>query len=326
MCFSASTRAEHSAFRRLFPKSLLSIKDFYREYISRKKKSRPFVPKFPKAMDANFSNPTTNDERAIKALIDEYDAEQAMGYERTLFEQRARLVKAERKLQEKETKTALHDQRVASEKIAAALAKLEDLKRTELKPRDGRIFPGWYAPVLVIEDGEWLIKPMRYQCRPAGKPAFYDTKYPGTYNARRNSLEGFWKGQFGQSHGLMIVNGFYENVKRHDMEHRELRPGEEPENVVLEFRPRPTQDMLIACLYSHWTPPEGSDEPELWSFAAITDEPPLEVADAGHDRCIVQLRHENVEAWLSPEGRSKADLEKILEDKERPYYEHQMAA
>ncbi len=326
MCFSASTRAEHSAFRRLFPKSLLSIKDFYREYISRKKKPRPFVPKFPKAMDANFSNPTTDDERAIKALIDEYDAEQAMVYERTLFEQRARLVKAERKLLEKETKTALHDQRVASEKIAGALAKLEDLKRTELKPRDGRIFPGWYASVLVIEDGEWLIKPMRYQCRPAGKPAFYDTKYPGTYNARRNSLDGFWKGQFGQTHGLMIVDGFYENVKRHDMEHRELRPGEGPANVVLEFRPRPTQDMLIACLYSHWTPPEGSDEPELWSFAAITDEPPPEVADAGHDRCIVQLRHENVEAWLTPQGRSKAELEALLEDKERPYYEHRMAA
>jgi hypothetical protein len=53
---------------------------------------------------------------------------------------------------------------------------------------------------------------MRYQCRPAGKPAFYDTKYPGTYNARRDNLEGFWKGLFGYTHGLMLVSAFYEKI------------------------------------------------------------------------------------------------------------------
>jgi hypothetical protein len=34
----------------------------------------------------------------------------------------------------------------------------------------------------------------------------------------------------------MTVNAFYENVKRDNMEHRELRPGEKEENVALEFR------------------------------------------------------------------------------------------
>ena len=57
-----------------------------------------------------------------------------------------------------------------------------------------------------------VIKPMRYGCRPAGKPAFYDVKYPGTYNARRDNLQGFWKNQFGHTHGLIVVNAFYENV------------------------------------------------------------------------------------------------------------------
>ncbi len=68
---------------------------------------------------------------------------------------------------------------------------------------------------MVVENGHLVIKPMRYQCRPAGKPAFYDTKYPGTYNARRDNLEGFWKGLFGHTHGLMLVSAFYENVPRH---------------------------------------------------------------------------------------------------------------
>lgn len=323
MCFSAEVRADHGAFQRLFPGSKMSLEEFHKLYWKRKLQPMLLIPK---AMDAQFAHPKSEQEQEIKALIDEFNAEQVMKYEQTLFKQRARLVAAERLLEVKETKQALNDQRIAGEKIPWAMAKLADLKRVDLKPRDSRVFPGWYAPVLIVENGEHVIKPMRYHCRPAGKPVFFDKKYPGTYNARRDNIRNFWKGQFGQTHGLMIVNGFYENVKRHAMEHRELRPGEEPENVVLEFRPRPAQDMLIACVYSHWTPPEGSDEDELWSFAAITDDPPPEVADAGHDRCIIQLRQENVEAWLTPQGRKLDNLEEILEDKERPYYEHRMAA
>lgn len=54
---------------------------------------------------------------------------------------------------------------------------LEDLKSTEIKPRDSRIFPGWYAPVMVWENGRRVVKPMRYQCRPAGKLALYVLGY-----------------------------------------------------------------------------------------------------------------------------------------------------
>lgn len=127
----------------------------------------------------------------------------------------------------------------------------------------------------------------------------------------------------------MLATAFYENVARHATERRELQPGESPSNIVLEFRPRPPQDMYIACLFSHWTAPPGADpeETDLWSFAAVTDDPPPEVADAGHDRCIVQLRAENVEAWLRPAGQSLDKLEALLDDKsQRPYYEHRLAA
>jgi putative SOS response-associated peptidase YedK len=176
---------------------------------------------------------------------------------------------------------------------------------------------------MVWEDGQRVIKPMRYQCRPGGKPAFYDVKYPGTYNARRDKLDGFWKGQFGHTHGIMVVNAFYENVNLHKAEGRELADGEAVQNLVLEFRPRPTQDMLVACLWSKWTGPDG---PDLLSFAAITDEPPDEVAAAGHDRCIVPIRPENIDAWLDPNPKNLAALYAMLDDRERPYYEHRMAA
>ena len=157
---------------------------------------------------------------------------------------------------------------------------------------------------------------------PAGKPAVYDTRYPGCYNARRDNLEGFWKGQFGVSHGLMLVNAFYENVSRHQAEGRVLGVDETEQNMILEFRPQSGQDMLVACLWSHWT---GSDAPELLSFAAITDTPPPEVAAAGHDRCIIPIRHEHIDAWLNPAGNLAA-MQAILDDRERPYYAHRMAA
>ena len=164
---------------------------------------------------------------------------------------------------------------------------------------------------------------MRYQCRPAGKPAFYDTKYPGTYNARRDNLEGFWKGLFGYTHGIVVINAFYENVNRHRVEGREIGVDEAVENVVLEFNPRPTQDMLVACLWSRWT---AAGEPDLMSFAAITDEPPAEVAAAGHDRCIIPIRPEHVDAWLNPDPANLLAQYAILDDRARPFYEHRLAA
>lgn len=106
------------------------------------------------------------------------------------------------------------------------------------------------------------------------------------------------------------------------MEGRELRPGE-PEDVILEFRPHGREPMLVACVWSHWT---GKDEPDLDSVAAITDEPPPEVAAAGHDRCIIPLRRERLDEWLNPDPRNLAAQYAILDDRERPYYEHRLAA
>ena len=107
------------------------------------------------------------------------------------------------------------------------------------------------------------------------------------------------------------------------MQRRELVPGEKEQNVILEFKPRPAQEMLAACLRSHWT---GKGEPDLLSFAAITDDPPEESAIAGHDRCIIPLKPENVEAWLNPDPGNLAAAYAILDDRARPVYEYRMAA
>jgi putative SOS response-associated peptidase YedK len=319
MCYSAQILADYRRFVRMFG-ATMSIKEFARLFFERAEGSKA---KIPKAMEDAFSEPQSADEFEIKALIDKFNADQVTKFEQDLFKQRARLADAERTLQTKVTKAATENQRIATDKIAWTLSKLEDIRRVEPKARDSRIFPGHYAPVMVMEDGQRVIKPMRYQCRIAGKPANYDIEFPGTYNARRDNLEGFWKPLFGHSHGILVVNAFYENVSRAKMERRELAPGEKDENVVLQFNPNPAHEMLVACLWSRWSAP---GEPDLLSFAAITDEPPDEVSAAGHDRCIVPIKPENVVAWLNPDASDLAALYAILDDRDRPYYEHRLAA
>jgi putative SOS response-associated peptidase YedK len=307
MCYSAQIKAEYKKFVRMFG-ALMSLRDFARLYQQRELDARI---KIPKSMDALFMAPQSDLEAQIKGCIDAFNARQATQLEQELFKQRKRLADAQRSLQLKLTKKSTEDVRIATNRIAAAKEKLSDLARAELLDRDARIFPGVYAPVMVWEDGQRVIKPMRYQCRPAGKPAVHDTRFPGTYNARRDNLEGFWRELFGFSHGLLVLNAFYENVQR------------DGKNVVLEFRPQPEQDMLVACLWSRWSAPGEAD---LLSFAAITDEPPPEIAAAGHDRCIIPIRPEHVDAWLRPDRKDLAAQYAILDDRERPFYEHRLAA
>ena len=319
MCYSAQVWADYRRYIRDFGAEL-DIKEFYELFWRRLGEPRI---KIPKAMAAAFAEPTTDAELKIKEAIDSFAASETVKLEQLVFEQRKRLADAERTLQTKPTKAAANSQRIATDKIAWAMGKLSGLKRTAPRDDDSRIFPGHYAPVMVMENGKRVIKPMRYQCRPAGKPLFYDTKFPGTYNARRDNLEGFWKDLFGFSHGIAVVNAFFENVNQHRAEGRELGEGEDVMNLILEFRPRPTQDMLVACLWSRWS---GPGEPDLLSFAAITDEPPPEVSAAGHDRCIIPIKPEHIDAWLSPDPKNLAAQYAILDDRERPYYEHRLAA
>jgi putative SOS response-associated peptidase YedK len=180
----------------------------------------------------------------------------------------------------------------------------------------------WWTPVIIRTSDGPVITPMRYHCRPAGKPKWYDRKFDGLYNARSSSLENFWRDLFGSHHALIVISGFYENVERHRLEGRELAPGEPPQNVVLNFRPQPPGDMYVPCVWSHWR----GDGEELRSMALITDSPPEEVAAAGHDRCPISLRFESACAWLRPQGLSTGALYTILGDRERPYYEHQLLA
>ena len=319
MCYSARILADYRRYLRDFGAEM-SLREFVDVFWRRAADPRV---KIPKAMALAFAAPGTPEEFEIKGLIDRYDAEQAAKLEEELFRQRKRLADAQRSLRHKPSKSALESERIASGKVEWALGKLADLRRREPIDEDSRIFPMHYAPVMVIEDGRRAIKPMRYGCRVAGKPADYDSRFPGTYNARRDNLGGFWNGVFGVSHGLVVMSAFYENVNRHRAEGRELERDETVSNVVLEFKPDSGEEMLVACLWSRWSAPGA---PDLLSFAAITDDPPPEIAQAGHDRCVIPIRPEHVDAWLQPDPGNLAAQRRILEDRADLCYEHRLAA
>lgn len=310
MCYSAQLHEAYEKFVKAWG-ATLSLPEFMRLYGYRAEDRRIRIPR---AVDRWFDAPKSDDEGRIRALIDEFDKAEAMRLESELFAQKTRLNKAARALETKVTKRAQEDVRIAGNKIEAATEKLADLRRDDVQPRDRRFFPGWYVPVLIVEGGQPKLVPMRYQCRLAGKPAFYDTKFPGTYNARRDNLEGFWKAQFGHTHGLVIADIFFENVE-----------GPDGKNQVLRFRPRTGEPLYIACLWSRWIDPKG-ELPDLLSFAAVTDDPEPEVAAAGHDRTIINIKPEHVDEWLRPNEKDLAAMYAIFDDKQHPYYEHRIAA
>jgi putative SOS response-associated peptidase YedK len=268
--------------------------------------------KIPRAVDRWFEHPKGADELQLRNLLLQHRAARLAELEAELKKQRERLHNAEAALKTKPTKKASEDQRIST-------AKIEDLeKRRPLfehwQPTrlDDRIFPMQYAPIVLESNGKKVIRLARYHCRQAGKPASIDRQYPGLYNARRDNITKFWRKEFGSNHALMLVRSFYENVDRNG------------KNAVLHFTPEPADLMLIACVYSVWKDPENGTE--LLSFAAITDEPPPEVAAAGHDRMIINIQSGNVDKWLAPRTCDESELQAILSDRQTPYYGSEVLA
>lgn len=319
MCYSALVEAAYYEYVRQFGADV-DFRTFYELYVRRDESGR--IIRLLRGMDRSFAQPGTDIEREIAALIAKHDADEIARLETEMFALRKRLADAERKLAAKPTKAAAESARIATSKLESTRARLADLKRSERNASASRIFPGVYCPVMVWEHGRRVIKPMRYQLRPPQVPATFDRTHVGTYNARRDALTKFWRGQFGVTHGLILVDAFYEHVWRHRAEGRELREGETEQDVVIQFQPNPPKRMLAACLWAHWS---RLDEPSLDSFALITDEPPPEVAAAGHDRCIIPIKSEYIDAWLNPHHENLDALQAILDDRERPAYHYRLA-
>ena len=319
MCYSARVRQNLKHLSRRYEAEVdwAAFEELYR------RRAEGEDIKASRDLQRNFQNPETDVERRTAAHIATYLKTKRSEWEAEVFVQKRRVAEAEESLAKRETKKAREDICIGSKKAQEYLDRLADLRRTVPNNEDARIFPMMYAPVLIAENSKRIIRPMRYACRLAGKPADYDRRFPGTYNARRDSLDDYWNEVYGRHHAVMVISGFYENVPVHVYEHRELAPDEKPASLVLEFDPQPSCDMLVACIWDRWG---GRSVPHLDSFAAITDEPTPEVAATGHQRTVITLDEQFLSEWLTPAGLSRERLEEILSARDSPYYVHQIAA
>jgi hypothetical protein len=139
MCYSAQIQADYRKFLRTFG-AIMNIGEFARLFFERAEGVSK--AKVPKAMEDAFAEPQTDAEREIKAFIDKFNTAQTSKLEQDLFKQRKRLADAERTLQTKVTKAATESQRIATDKIAWNLGKLEDIQRTTPKRAIRAYSPG----------------------------------------------------------------------------------------------------------------------------------------------------------------------------------------
>ena len=175
---------------------------------------------------------------------------------------------------------------------------------------DGRIYPGTFTQVLVMNEGKRLLRPMRYRLRPQGSLSEIPSKY-NVFNARLDSLENrsTWKPLFKRQHGLLPFVRFFEWVE-HDSQKR-----------LISFRPDRYEIMWAPCLWDYWI--HEKEDCGFYSFAIITDDPPIEVARQGHDRCPIFLREDLINDWLSPEGKTSSEFYRMLKNKQGVEYLHQ---
>ncbi len=175
---------------------------------------------------------------------------------------------------------------------------------------DGRIYPGYFAPVIIIEDGERVIKPMRYRVRPAHSSEEIPSKY-NVFNARKDSLleRRTWKNIFLQNHGLFPFVRFFEWVEKGG------------KKTLVSFSPKERSIMWAPMIYDEWH--SANNEIGFQSFAIITTDPPKEIEEVGHDRCPIFMEEKNIDLWLQAKQLDQDMAFGLLNQTEAVHYGHQ---
>ncbi|MCB0391327.1 MAG: SOS response-associated peptidase family protein [Bdellovibrionales bacterium] len=175
----------------------------------------------------------------------------------------------------------------------------------------GRIYPNSFAPVIVWENNKRLIKPMRYRVRPAHSKQEIPSKY-NVFNARLDSLEKrkTWQSLFMKKHALFPFVRFYEWVEN-----------PQGKSQLISFAPENRAIMWAPALYDNWV--SADKKIQFASFAIITNDPPPEVAEMGHDRCPIFLNENSIDQWLQPEKNNKQKMYELLKILEPVYFNSQ---
>ncbi len=253
------------------------------------------------------------------------------------------------------------------EALTGAIADIPAFKRLKQKHRsnpkkykyvasDGRIYPKYYAPIIVAEDVGLSIVPMRYSAYPPHYMTQEQSAKLSTFNIRRDAMgKRFWQeAGVGKYHGVIVVNSFYEWVAVKDLiragvvdlqsvqeqfdietqqrKDRILAKGKKyaptktelkktsERDVVIGFHADAYQPLFIPVIYS--PDPTFDDK----GFAIITDDPNSEILAAGHDRMPLHLKKNQIADWLALVGSDLKTINQFLLKTTKQSFEHQLAS
>lgn len=235
-----------------------------------------------------------------------------------------------------------------------------DPKKYQVAAEDGRIFPYYYAPVLVNLENCYQYLPMRYQLFPSSPMYKDDPKHLSLFNARRDTLtkpNGLWGPLLEHNRGIVVLESFFEWVEVKDLVRAGVVTLDEIKNrfetievakkkmalsigkpykktktaslpaierkIEICFRPETTETILAPVIWDCRTLENGYS---LFSFALLTDDPPIEVRQAGHDRCPIFLSDEAALNWLDPKNTDTRQLIASLDQRQTVKYVHRLAA
>ena len=217
-----------------------------------------------------------------------------------------------------------------------------------------RIYPGYYAPAIHMDPkgDRRSLKLMRYS---TGLPSFMDqsSKNYTSFNARLDNLDSkFWSEAFLSIHGVLVIKSFFEWVTVKDLlsagvvkidqvkadfeqqsakrkakllaQGKVYKPTKTEtmdarfRKTMIQFKPAAIeQDLLVPVIISKF----GDGDETQHGFALITDDPPKEIAAAGHDRCPIILKESAVDDWISM-GKKAKEYKDILNQRETVSFSH----
>lgn len=315
MCYSILVETNLKKLERDF-RAALDMSSFEQAYRIRAH-GRESI-KIPRAIDRAIAASDNPRAALCQQLATQFYDEQKAALSAKVASQNAKVIALEAKLHKRWSKTN-HElleraQRVkakAQRDLASASQPLVPAKDDQSAPwqaADAQVFQYSYCPVLTSRSGQNIISLMRYQLKPRHATADAPS-HINMFNARRDALitRPSWKPLLGKNHGLVLLKGFYEWVP-------DPATGKA---AIIRFSPADGSAMWVPCLYDRWQ----GDGYHIDSFAVITDEPPSEIAAAGHDRCPVYPSWEHIDSWLA--GGSVAASDRILASREPVHYQGQ---
>lgn len=324
MCYSAMVEQSAKKYGLRF-KARVQL-DIYYDLFRRRLSGEKLL--INRAMEDQFIHePQDTEGEKIGRSIQAWRDLQIPNLERELAKQKERLAGAIGALQTKPTKKAENDKRIANNKIEKLQNDIEKLKSPKPPSEgDSRIFPLHYMSMLCIdENGEKVIRPVRYLMRPHDQNESFDSKFNGCYNARLDSLESvaWWRDCLGKRHGIILVSKFYENVESNDYRRNHELAVElhDKKNLVLCFQPDGVEFMFIPTLWDSW---KGKDGSLLYSAALITDDPAPEIASTGHNRTPIFLDESAIDDWLMCKSNLLKEIRSILDRRVQPHYSHRI--